>query len=289
MRLAIIDGTVRPAHEATISVFDRGLLYGDSVLETLRTYGGRAFELGAHLSRLAQSLEAIAIALPDSREAFETDINTALRVAQNDESVLRVIVTRGEGPGGLDPSQAGCPVRIVTIDALDPPSPRQLRHGIRTRTFRTIRASDAVQSAKLTSYLASVLATRDARAAGADEALILDSDGRVLEGTTFNVFAVIGTRLLTPPTGFGVLDGITRRIVLELAQLEGMTIELRAMTPDELGRSDEVFVTSTLRELVGVATVDEHRIAKTPGPWTQRLHNAFRRRAGAPPPRYDDT
>lgn len=288
MRLASIDGTIRAAHEAHISVFDRGLLFGDSVFETLRTYGGRVFEVEAHLARLERSLAAVGIQSPCSRATFKVEIVRALEAAGNEESVLRVIVTRGEGPLGIDPSEARRPSRILTVEALTPQPVERLRHGLRTRTLRTIRAADAAPSAKLTNYLASVLATREVRALGADEALIVGSTGHVLEGTTFNVFAVVGQSLCTAPVELGLLEGITRGLVLDLGHRAGLTIELRALTPEELGSADEVFATSTLRELVPIATVDEHRIAKTPGPWTRRLHEAFCQRAGASPPPYDN-
>lgn len=286
MRVAVIDGQRCEAHEAKISVFDRGFTFGDSVLETIRVYRGCPFELDAHLDRLASSIEAVAMVLPCSRETLVSEIQLALEAAGESSAVVRIVITRGEGPPGLDPTAAINPRRVLTVEPLLPLPEARYRSGVRAHSVHTVRASDATHSAKLTNYLSSVLATRDARAAGADEALILGADGRIAEGTTFNVFAVSNGTLVTPPVGRGVLAGVTRRVVLELAANEGLPVALGFMTPEELADADEVFITSTLREVLAVCTIDGRDLRTVPGPWTKRLHAAYRARAGAPPPMY---
>jgi branched-chain amino acid aminotransferase len=283
----LIDGAVRAPQDATISVYDRGFLYGDSVFETVRTYAGRLFTLDEHMRRLERSAAAIALALPLSREQIGEETARAIALAQNEESSARVMITRGEGPLGLDPSMAGTARRVILVEPLTTPPLAHYRRGISVRCVQTVRASDAVHSAKLANYLASVLALRDARARGADEALVVNKDGLVVEGTTSNVFAVIAGRLVTPPIEIGILDGITRSIVLGLAREEGIDVELRALTPEELILAEEVFITSTIREIIPIREVDERSLVGVPGVITRRLHQAFRRHVGALPLRYE--
>jgi branched-chain amino acid aminotransferase len=285
VRLAMIDGVIYASEQAKISVYDRGFLYGDSVFETVRTYAGKTFALDEHMRRLEKSAAALAIALPVPAAELAEETLRAIREAGNAESSARVMVTRGVGPMGLDPAAALAPCRVILVEPLHLPADEAYRRGVSARCVQTVRASDAAHSAKLANYLASVLAVRDAKAAGADEALVVNREGRVVEGTTANVFAVIGGRVVTPALDAGILDGITRAAVIELARAEGMTVELSALTPQELGAADEVFLTSTIREILPVREVDGRAIA-APGPVTRRLHAAFRKRVGAAPPPY---
>ncbi len=282
-RLAVIDGVVYAPSDAKISVYDRGFLYGDSVFETLRTYGGRAFAVDEHLDRLERSLAALAIALPASRAVLTAELMDALLRADNTESYARLMVTRGQGALGLDPALAHAATRVLLVEPLTMPPLASYLRGIRVRCIRTVRASDAAHSAKLANYLASALALRDARQAGADEALVVDRAGLVIEGTTSNVFAVVGDRLVTPAVEAGILDGITRHHVIATARELGMDVELASLAPAALAESREVFITSTLREILPVSEVDGHRVgAGARGPVTEALHRAFRRRVGAP-------
>ncbi|MBM4356564.1 MAG: aminotransferase class IV [Deltaproteobacteria bacterium] len=286
MRLAVIDGNLHGASEARISVFDRGFLYGDGVLETLRTYRGEPFALEAHLARLARSADALGIRLPCALGTLAEEVRRALSAAGNQESSIRVVVTRGEGPAGLDPTYAATCTRVVLVDDLAPMPELLVTRGIRLRCIQTVRAADALHSAKLTNYVAAIVATRDARAVGDDEAAIIDARGLVIEGSTFNVFAVSDGRILTPPLERGVLDGITRGLVLDLARDEGIDTHLEALSPTALADADEVFVTSTFREVLAVSHVDGHEVRAAAGPLTRRLHAAFRRRVGMDPPPY---
>jgi branched-chain amino acid aminotransferase len=278
--LVAIDGQIVPAERAQISVFDRGFLYGDSVFETLRTYGGVPFALTDHLSRLAQSAERVLIPLPVSLEQLGQEILDAVRAAQHPESYVRVMVTRGQGDSlGLDPELAHRPVRIVIVMPLVAPPARYYEDGISTVSYRTERIADATEAAgaKLGNYLMAVLAMRTARQAGADEALILDRAGNVLEGTTSNVFAVSGGKLVTAPEDAAILVGITRARVLGIARELGLAVEERPLPLAELCASDEAFITSSIREIVPVVRVDGHPIGSgRPGPATLRLLQHFR-------------
>ncbi|MEM1030165.1 MAG: aminotransferase class IV [Myxococcota bacterium] len=286
MRLAFIDGHPYPPEEARVSVYDRGFLYGDSVFETIRTYGGQPFALKAHLVRLAASAEKMAMSLPVAEAALAAEVVAALDAAGNEESYVRVMISRGSGPLGLDPSGADRPRRVILVEPLRLPPERVYREGIDTICVATVRASDGADHAKLGNYLASLLALKRAKDCGADEALIVDRRGRVVEGGTFNVFMVRAGLVLTPPDDAGILLGVTRGEVIAAATRMGLTVEYVALPPAEMIACDEVFVTSSIREVVPVRTIDGAPVAgrNDSGPnfaITRALHRAFRERVGA--------
>jgi hypothetical protein len=169
MRIAIINGRVSTPEEARISVYDRGFLYGDSIFETVRTYGGKAFALGEHLARLARSAERLFIELPVSLDVISAEVEQGIARAQNPESFARIMITRGSGPLGLDPALARDPNRIILVEPFVPPPSEAYENGIEAITFRTVRSTDATPAAgaKVANYLTSVLAIREARKHGA--------------------------------------------------------------------------------------------------------------------------
>jgi branched-chain amino acid aminotransferase len=281
-RAVSIDGVITLPEAAKVSVYDRGFLYGDGVFETLRTYGGTPFAVDEHLARLSASARAIGIELPVPERNLSHEISAVLASAANPESSIRVMITRGQGPLGLDPSLATTPLRVILVEPLTPLPAVIYRDGVAAVTTHTERAADAAPGAKVSNYLASMLALNRARGAGAHEALLLDKDGLILEGTTSNFFVVLGGELVTPDTG-PILAGITRAHVIEVAAKEGVAVRFRGLGRADLERASEAFLTSSLREIVPVVRVDDLRIgAGVPGPVTQRLHEAFRRSAGAP-------
>jgi len=280
--LVVLDGRRCPPAEPTVSVFDRGFLYGDSVFETLRTYGGKPFELDEHLRRLSRSAQRVFIPLPLSREELGREVSSSIEAAGNAESYVRVMITRGQGPLGLYPALAYQPHRVIIVTPLQPPPADEYTRGIRAISYRTERVVDATsaQGAKIGNYLISVLAMREARLADAAEALILDGRGRILEGASSNVFAVTGGRLVTPAEEQGILAGITRAHVLAAAAELGVPVELRALPLEAAQGADELFISSSIRELLPVVALDGQAIGTgTPGPVFQRLLEAFRARA----------
>lgn len=298
-RLASIDGVILPPEEAKVSIYDRGFLYGDSVFETIRTYAGEPFALDEHLARLERSAERVAMGLPIPRADFALEIRKAIRAARNPESTVRVMITRGSGPLGLDPALATQQLRVVLVEPLHPLPAAAYRDGVKVITVRTRRATDEVaQGAKVSNYLASMMALREAKAAGAHEALLLNAAGDVLEGTTCNVFAVLpGARgqsgldprsprtstavLATPPEEAGILAGITRAHVMEVAGELGIPVQVTALPLDQLVAAEEVFITSSIREIVPVIQVDARTIGSgSPGQVTRTLHAAFRHKVG---------
>ncbi|MEJ7729096.1 MAG: aminotransferase class IV [Polyangiaceae bacterium] len=284
-RMVSIDGVLCAPEQAVVSVYDRGFLYGDSVFETVRTYGGAPFALDEHLARLARSAERVAMELPVAVAVLRAEVLEALVHAANPESYARVMVTRGAGPVGLEAPADARPLRVILVEPLRLPPAAHYRAGIAAITVRTERAADAAHGAKVGNYLASLLALREARRAGAAEALLLDGAGNVLEGTTCNVFVVEGVTVCTPPEEAGILAGITRAHILAVARAAGMAVEEKDISRERLLAATEVFVCSSIREVVPVVAVDASPIGEgAPGPVTRQLHAAFRRAVSAPGP-----
>jgi len=280
MRIAIINGRVSTPEEAQISVYDRGFLYGDSIFETVRTYNGKPFALGDHLARLARSAERTFIELSVPLDTIAGEVEQGIERAQNPESFARIMITRGTGPLGLDPALARDPQRVILIEPFTPPPPEAYEDGIGAISYRTVRSTDATPAAgaKVANYLTSVLAIREARARGAAEAFIIDGRGRVLEGTTSNVFLVKDGRLVTAPEESGILSGITRAYLLRAAQQLGIDVSIRDIREEELLEADELFISSTLREVLPVTRLDGRAVGQgRPGPVTRRIHEAFRK------------
>lgn len=281
----MIDGRIFDERAACISVFDRGFLYGDSVFETLRTYGGQPYALDEHLARLAWSAGRVHIPLPCSEAELGAEMQRLLAHAQNPESLIRVMLTRGVGPLGLDVEPDAPATRVTIVAPLRPPAPEAYTDGVRVITYRTQRLADATDAAgaKIGNYLIAVLAVREAKARGAVEALIIDAHDAVVEGTSSNLFVVQGGKLLTPPETAGILPGITRARVLEIARELRLDIEYRALPLAELVQADEAFISSTVREMLPVVCIDDHVIGGgQPGPLTTRLLAAFRTRVRSP-------
>ena len=278
-RIASIDGVLHAPEDARVSVYDRGFLYGDSVFETIRTYGGEPFALGEHLARLGRSAARIGIALPVEIAALAREVRLAVRAARNAESYVRVTVTRGTGPLGLDPELARAPLRVILVEPFTPLPTALYRDGVRAVTTRLDRPADAAPGAKIANYLASLLALQAAKAQGAHEAILLDARGDVLEGATSNVFVVQGGALLTPPEEAGILAGITRAQVIAIAGDLGVPVRIATFPPTITAQ--EAFLTSSLREVVSLVQIDANRLGDgRPGPITRAIHAAFRRNVG---------
>jgi len=291
-----VDGTILPPAEARVSVFDRGFLYGDSVYEVVRTYDGRPFELEPHLARLRHSAERIGLEPKWSDGRTAVEIARTLQAARGDdpadpeaapwnvgERYVRVVMTRGAGEIGLDPALAVDPVALVIAQPLRGPPASAYAEGVKAAIVGVRRPSpQAVDpSAKTGAHLSHVLAVREARAARAHEALLLDDRGFVTEGSSSNVFVVAAGRVRTPPLAAGILEGVTRGVVLRLARDLGVPVEEVPLRPEDLEVADELFLTSTVRELLPVTRLGEGPVgAGRPGEVTRRLHRALRRLAG---------
>ena len=274
-----INGRICPVEEATVSVLDHGLLYGDGVFEGIRAYGGRPFRLAAHLQRLYESARAIALTIPLSLEQMTEAVGQVMEATGGEATYLRLIVTRGVGDLGLDPYKCKDPQVIIIADRIQLYPQEIYEHGLQTVTVATVRNHPNAVSPRIKSlnYLNNTLAKIEALRAGCTEAIMLNKDGYVAECTGDNIFIVKGKRLLTPPEHAGILSGVTRQVVFELAPLAGLSAEERDLTRFDLYVADECFVTGTAAEIVPVVSIDGRDIGGgEPGPTTRRLLELFR-------------
>ena len=273
-----LNGHLVPEDQAHLPLRDHGLLYGDGVFEGIRFYRRRAFRLGAHLRRLEDSARAIALLLPLPRENLEAAVAQVVAASAVDDGYLRLVVTRGSGPLGLDPSRCTTPNVFIIAEPLALLSATAYRDGVRLICAATRRlGSDGLDPRiKSLNYLNNILAKLEARNAGADEAVLLNGRGMVAEGTAENLFVVRDGRLATPPVSDGALDGVTRALVLELAAEQGVPCELRSLAPYDLYNADECFLSGTGAELMPVREVDGRCLHHCPGPVFRRLQTAFR-------------
>jgi branched-chain amino acid aminotransferase len=272
-----IDGLIGAPEEMRISALDRGFLYGDSVYEVVRTYGGVPFALGEHLERLARSAERLAIRLPE-RGRLVRELRRTLAVAGHEDAYCRIVVTRGSGPITLDPTTATTPLTVILVKRYEPYPEWTYERGVRVAIPQIRRTSPRSLDPAIKSgnYLNSVLALGEARAAGCDDALMLDGEGNVTEATSSNVFIVRDDAVSTPALEIGLLAGVTRGVLIDLLAQTGSACSERALTVKEVTDADEVMLTSTLREVQPVVEVAGRRIGEgVPGPMAKRLKALF--------------
>lgn len=274
-----INGEYFSKEDAKISVYDHGLLYGDGVFEGMRIYGGKVFRLREHLIRLWQSATSIGLKIPVSIEDLRKDVIEAVAENQHEEGYIRLLVTRGVGALGLDPFGCSNPQVIIIVDKIKLYPNELYENGLELVTASTIRNHPAALSPRVKSlnYLNNILAKMEAIKAGCVEALMLNHKGEVAECTGDNLFIVKSERLITPPIDAGILEGITRNAVLELAQQAGIkTIEAN-LTRHDIFIADECFLTGSAAEVIPVVQLDGRKIGTgKPGPITMRLNEAFR-------------
>lgn len=269
MRVVHLDGKLVPEDAARISPFDRGFLLGDGVFETMRAYAGRPFALAEHLARLGRSCALARLPAP---EGLPEIIGEVLRANALTDASVRVTVSRGPGGRGASPRGAGPPTVLVTAAPLEPRDPER---GLRAVTAR--RPHVPMEGAKATSYFGNVLARMEADEAGADEALFVDAEGFLVEATQANVFAVLGTDLVTPPLSSGCLAGVTRAHILALAVAPALRPVERPLARAELLAADEAFLCASVLEVGALVELDGARIGSgTRGPATRALHDAYR-------------
>ncbi len=273
-----VNGELCGPEAARVSVFDRGFLYGDSVYEVIRTYRGIPFELDRHLERLLASAERIGMGLPASLETIAAEIQETHRVSGNEDSYLRIVCTRGQGEIGLDPALAENPTRLVIAKPIHVPEPEVYDSGVKisiVEVRRNLRAAIDPR-AKTGNYLNSVMALAEARRGGFFEAVMRDHRDLITEGASSNIFAVIGGLLFTPPLSVGILEGVTRWVVFQVAESLGMRALALPLTAAALRQADEVFITSSIREIVPVVGVDDATIGNgTVGPVVRQIREAF--------------
>lgn len=275
-----ISGTFYDKDDAKISVFDHGLLYGDGVFEGIRSYAGKVFRMQQHLDRLWDSAKAIWLKIPMSKEEMAAAIEETLRVNGIEDGYIRVVVTRGAGTLGLDPNRCSDPRVIIITDHIALYPKELYDQGLELITVSTIRNHPAALSPRIKSlnYLNNILAKIEGLQAGCIEALMLNHKGEVAECTGDNIFLVRKGDLLTPPKEAGILEGITRDAVIELACESGISVREIPLTKHDVYIADECFLTGTAAEVVPVVKVDSRPIGDgTPGPVTRDLMAKFHR------------
>jgi branched-chain amino acid aminotransferase len=272
-----VDGTLLPAGAAAVPVLDHGLLYGDGVFEGIRFYGGEPFRLGEHLDRLARSAAALSLALPWGRGELADAVGTVIRATGRPSGYIRLVVTRGAGALGLDPRSCGRPSLLLAGGPF-PAFGAEIDRGLSVIVASTRQAPADVLDPRIKSlnYLPRMMARLEAIRAGADEAILLNASGYVTEGSTDNVFIVRDGELVTPPASDGALEGVTRRVVLELAAGAAIPARIASLTPYDLHGADEMFLCGTGIELAPVRVVDGRALPACPGPVFQRVLAAFR-------------
>jgi branched-chain amino acid aminotransferase len=286
--LVWIDGRLVDAAEAQVPVFDRGFLYGDSVYEVTRAFGGIAFALEEHLERLERSAAGIWLT-PPSRDAIRGAVMETLRASAVPDAYVRIMVTRGAGEIALDPAAADAPRLVIIVRPSHPPPPEAYRDGVEVAIVGRTRFAPGVPTAtvdpqvKSGNYLGSVMAMAEARKRGAYEAVLCDNVGRLTECSSSNFFIVNGRRVATPPLSVGLLEGITRRKVMAILAEAGIGLAEVPLWPIDLAQAEEAFLTSSVRGVVPIVRVDGGAIGGgAPGPITRRvigLYDALVRRA----------
>lgn len=274
-----INGQILPQEDAKISVFDHGLLYGDGVFEGIRAYNGKIFTLEEHLDRLYDSAAVIALKIPITKAEMASAIKKTMEANNQTDSYIRLVVTRGVGKLGLDPNKCATPQVIIITDTIELYPKALYEKGLDVVTVATIRNHFSALDPKIKSlnYLNNILAKLESLQAGAGEALMLNKDGYVAECAGDNIFIFKGNTLLTPPASAGILIGITRNVVMELAAKMGIQVKEYLMTRYDLYIADECFLTGTAAEIIPVVKIDGRIIGTgKPGKATLDLLKRYR-------------
>jgi len=284
-----IDGEFYPKSEAKISIYDHGFLYGDGVFEGIRAYNGIVFKLREHIDRLYQSAKAIMLEIPLEKEEMIKAVLETLRKNNLKDAYIRLVVTRGKGDLGLDPRKCSKPTIIIIAE----PTIKLVKEEAKEKGITTLISwvrRDPVDGTshevKSLNYLNSILAKIEANNAGVDEAIMLTKEGYVSEGVGENIFIVKNGKIFTPPSAAGILPGITREVIIELAKKLGFEVLEKNITPYELFTADEAFFTGTAAEILPIREINKRKIGKEiPGEVTKILMKKFeeiRSREGIP-------
>jgi aminodeoxychorismate lyase len=271
--LVFLNGKFLPEADAVVPLNDRGLLLGDGMFETMRVANGRPFRLAQHLERLARGVEFLKIQLPFTPREIQKFAGQLIGQNELADAVLRITLTRGAGQRGYSPKNAGAPTFAMTLHPLplvnaDEP----LQWSLITSSFR-VPAGDALAAVKTTSKILNVLARAEAEEKGADEALLLNTNGEVAETAGGNLFWIYQDHVCTVPTGRGVLPGITRAVVLEICQTLGLETQKRIIKPEHLRNATGIFVTQSAFGIVPVAAFDGLPVA--PSPLVDQIASAY--------------
>jgi branched-chain amino acid aminotransferase len=280
-----IDGVYYPKSQATVSVYDHGLLYGDGVFEGIRAYNGIVFKLKEHISRLYRSAHALMLKIPLTEEEMTQAVVETLRKNSLLDAYIRLVVTRGIGDLGLDPRKCPKPSVIIITDTISIMSSEAKEKGITTviTWVRRNPVDTTTHEIKSLNYLNSVLAKMEATAYGADEAIGLEKNGLISEGVGENLFIVKDGKIFTPPSSTGALAGITAQLAIKFAKNVGCEVIETNITPFQLFTADEAFFTGTAAEVVPIREVNKRQVGNGRlGPVTKKLMAAFQKATADP-------
>ncbi|HEX3356012.1 MAG TPA: branched-chain-amino-acid transaminase [Tepidisphaeraceae bacterium] len=273
-----IDGKLVDKSEAKLSVYDHGLLYGDGVFEGIRVYSGKIFECEAHLDRLWNSAKAIRLQIPLTREEITKAMYETAKANNFTDCYIRLVVTRGVGDLGLDPKKCAKPTLFIISDLIAVYPKEMYDKGIAVITASVIRNHPNALSARIKSlnYLNNILAKIEANDAGVPEAIMLNHEGNVSECTADNLYIVRDGVIQTPTTTDGILEGVTRKVVIELCKKLGIPIVEKTLQRHDLYIADEMFLSGTGAEVIAVTKIDGRTIGGgEAGPLTRRVMEAF--------------
>ena len=273
-----INGKYYDKEDAKVSVYDHGFLYGDGVFEGMRSYSGKVFRLPEHLDRLWHSARAICLEIPISQEEMATAVNDTLAKNGITDGYIRLVVSRGAGSLGLDPNRCSDPQVIVIADSITLYPDEYYEKGMEIVTASTIRNHPAALNPRIKSlnYLNNILAKIEGAKAGCVEALMLNHKGEVAECTGDNIFLVTGGEIFTPPIDAGILEGITRNTVIEIAEKAGIKVHQIPLTRHDVYTADECFLTGSAAEVIPVVKVDTRPIGNGQvGPVSRDLKARF--------------
>jgi branched-chain amino acid aminotransferase len=275
-----IDGKFLDKENAKISVYDHGLLYGDGVFEGIRVYRGRIFECEAHLRRLFDSARAIRLTPPFNAEELKAAMEQAVKINNFSDCYIRLVITRGVGYLGLNPNKCPNPSVFIIADTIELYPPEMYDKGMSIITSTVVRTHPNSLSPRIKSlnYLNNILAKIEAADAGVPEAVMLNQEGNVAECTGDNIFIIRAGEVQTPTTSDGILEGVTRGVMLQLCGKLSIPCIEKSLQRHDLYIADECFLTGTAAEVVPVTKIDGRPIGMgNPGPITRRLIEAFRK------------
>ncbi len=273
-----LNGKLIRREDARISVFDHGFLYGNGLFETMRAYRGKIFRAAQHLKRLFRSIECLSYPLGLTPAALEKAVYETIEANRTPDASIRLTVTRGAGDPVPDPDTCGTPTVIIITRPYQPPSPALYRQGYSAMTVRMRQSAQLpAVTMKTCSFITPLLARREAKASGCNEGIVVNTDGFITECTVSNIFMLRGDLLQTPSRETGLLPGITREAVLELAASQNLQSDEGTFTPEQLLSADEAFVTNSLIEIMPLVKVDGQAIGSgTPGAVTRNLTAAYK-------------
>lgn len=275
-----LNGVITSAENAKISIFDRGFLYGDSVYEVTRSYHGNIFALDEHLDRLFESMKILSIQTPWTKSKIKEETIRLFNETKEANAYIRIMVTRGISPIGLDPALSNQSSLIIICKKLVLPSEETYQNGYHYIIAKTKRVSKKALDpmAKSGNYLNSILALIEAKNAGADDAIMLNELDEVIEGTTNNIWIVKNNIIYTPPVEIGILKGITRDFVISIIQQLNMPFKEQSFSKDILLNADEVFMTSSTKEIVPITKINHQQINQGKvGPTTLKLMGEYKK------------